>query len=154
MSYLREVGMLKCQFKRLKISHISRGKNNHANFLATLVSSMEDPLSRMVTVELLPFSNLTPSDKNLVLSIHSSVSWMDPNIVYLRNEILLEDKKKFEWIRCRSPWYWVSEEGKLYKRSYSGPYLLCVHPKAVDTLLEKLHEGICEGNTKGRLLAH
>ena len=36
MSHLREVGMLKCRFKRLEISHISRGNNCHADSLATL----------------------------------------------------------------------------------------------------------------------
>ena len=83
MSYLREVEKLKCQFKRLEILHISRRNNSHVDSLATLASSVEDPLPRMVTVEILPFSILTPSDKNLMLSIHSSVSWMDPIIAYL-----------------------------------------------------------------------
>ena len=83
MSYLREVEKLKCQFKRLEILHISRRNNSHVDSLATLASSVEDPLPRMVTVEILPFSSLTPSDKNLMLSIHSSVSWMDPIIAYL-----------------------------------------------------------------------
>lgn len=39
-------------------------------------------------------------------------------------------------------------------RSYSGPYLLCVHPEAVEPLLEELHEGICESHTGGRSLVH
>ena len=44
--------------------------------------------------------------------------------------------------------YWLSKEQKLYKRSYSGPYLLCVHPEAVEPLLEELHKGVC-GVTHG-----
>ena len=40
------------------------------------------------------------------------------------------------------------------KRSYSGLYLLCVHPEAVEPLLEELHEGICESLTRGRSLLH
>lgn len=154
MSHLREVGMLKCRFKRLEISHISRGNNCHADSLATLTSSVEYPFPRMVTVELLPFSNLTTFDNNLVLSIHSSVSWMDPIIAYLQNGILPEDKKKSEQIRCRSPQYWVFKEEKLYKRSYSGHYPLCVHLEAIEMLLEELYEGICGSHTRGRLLAH
>ena len=71
ISYLKEVRTLKYQFKKVEISHISRGGNSHANSLATLASSMEDPLSRIVIVELFPFSSQTPSDKGLVLSIHS-----------------------------------------------------------------------------------
>lgn len=39
----------------------------------------------------------------------------------------------------------------MYKQSYFGPYLLCIHPKAVDALLEELHKGISGGHTKGDL---
>ena len=42
----------------------------------------------------------------------------------------------------------------MYKRSYSGPYLFCIHPKVVERLLEELHEGICGSHTGGRSLAH
>ena len=42
----------------------------------------------------------------------------------------------------------------MYKRSHSGPYLLCVHLEAVEPLLEELHEGICKSHTGGRSLAH
>ena len=43
---------------------------------------------------------------------------------------------------------------KLYKRSFSGPYLLCVHPEASESLLEELHEGVCGSHTGGRSLSH
>ena len=48
----------------------------------------------------------------------------------------------------------MSEDKKLYKRSFSGPYLLCVHPDASESLLEELHEGVCESYTEGRSLSH
>ena len=57
-------------------------------------------------------------------------------------------------IRRSAPRYWLSGEQKLYKCSYSGPYLLCVHPEAVEPLLEELHEGICGSHTEGKSLAH
>ena len=50
--------------------------------------------------------------------------------------------------------FWLSEEQKLYKRSFSGPYLLCIHPKAVEPLLEELHKRICGSHTRGRSLSH
>ena len=59
ISYLKEVGILKYQFKKVEMLHISRGGNSHAYSLATLASSMEYPLPRIVTVELLLFSSLT-----------------------------------------------------------------------------------------------
>jgi len=42
----------------------------------------------------------------------------------------------------------------LYKRSFSGPYLLCIHLEASELLLEELHEGICGSHTGGRSLSH
>ena len=42
----------------------------------------------------------------------------------------------------------------MYKRSFSGPYLLCVHPEASESLLEELHEGICGSHMGGRSLSH
>ena len=81
VSYLKEVEILKCQFKKLELSHVSRGGNSHADSLVTLAFTMAGPLRRIVSVELLPFSSLTPSNNGLVLSINSSTSWMDPIVV-------------------------------------------------------------------------
>lgn len=73
ISYLKKVGVLKHQFKKVEFSHISRGSNS-AESLATLASSMADPLPRIVSVELLSFSSLTHSNGGLVLSIHPFTS--------------------------------------------------------------------------------
>ena len=105
ISYLKKIGVLKCQFKEMEILQISRGGNSHTDSLATLAFSVTDPLSRIVSVELLPLSSVIPSGKNLILSIQPSVSWMDPIIAYLRNGTLPEDRKEAKRIRCRSPWY-------------------------------------------------
>lgn len=79
---------------------------------------------------------------------------MDPILPYLRDGILPKDKKEFEKIRRSSPWYLVFEEGKLYKRSYSGPYILFVHLEAVEALLEEFYEGIYGSHTGRRSLVH
>ena len=52
ISYLKEVKIPKCQFKKMEILHISRGNNSHVDSLATLASSMADPLPRIASVEL------------------------------------------------------------------------------------------------------
>ena len=76
---------------------------------------------------------------------------MDPLVTFLKQGLLPEDKGEVEKV---PPRYWLSEEQKLYKRSYTGPYLLCVHPEAMRLLLEELQEGICGSHTRGRSLAH
>ena len=63
---------------------------------------------------------------------------MDPIIQYLSKDVLLEDKSEAEKIRRKTPQFWLSEDQKLYKRSFSGPYLLYIHFEALELLLEEL----------------
>ena len=79
---------------------------------------------------------------------------MDSIIQFLKEDILLEKRIETNKIRRRATRYWLSKNQKLYKRSFSGPYLLCVHPELTESLLEELHEGICGSHTGGRSLAH
>ena len=74
-------------------------------------------------------------------------NWMDPIVTFLKDDILPEGKLEAEKIRRNATRFWLSEDHKLYKRSYSGLYLLCVHPEASELLLEELHEGICRSHT-------
>ena len=57
-------------------------------------------------------------------------------------------------IKQKAPRFWVSKERLLYRRSFTGPYLLCVHPDRVKDFLFEVHEGICGSHTRGRSLAH
>ena len=79
---------------------------------------------------------------------------MDPIIQFLSKDVLPEDKSKAEKIRRKAPRLWLSEDQKLYKRSFSGPYLLCIHSEVSKLLLEELHEGICESHIGERSIAH
>ena len=74
--------------------------------------------------------------------------------MFLKNGILPEDKTEVEKVRRKALRFWLSKDQKLYKRSYSGPYLLCIHPEVVEILLKELHEEICGSHTGGRSLAH
>ena len=79
---------------------------------------------------------------------------MDPLVLFLKHDTLPEDKNEADKIRRKAYRFWLSEDSKLYKRSFSGPYLLCVHPDATEFILEELHEGICGSHTGGRSLSH
>ena len=78
---------------------------------------------------------------------------MDPILLFLERDILPAEKSEAEKIRRKAPRFWLSEDKKLYKRSFSGPYLLYVHPEASESLLEELHEGICRSHTRRRSLS-
>ena len=79
---------------------------------------------------------------------------MDPIVSFLKDDTLLEEKSEAEKIQRKAPRFWLSEDHKLYKHSYSRPYLLCIHLEVPKLLLEELHEGICGSHTGGRSLSH
>ena len=72
---------------------------------------------------------------------------MDPLILFLKDDILPKAKIEADKI-------WRKASQKLYKRSFFGPYLLCVHLKTLELILEELHEGIYGSHTRGRSLSH
>ena len=79
---------------------------------------------------------------------------MDLIIQFLSKDILLKEKSEAKKVHRKAPQFWLSKDQKLYKRSFSGPYLLCIHPEASELLLEELHEGICGSHTRGKSIAH
>ena len=79
---------------------------------------------------------------------------MNSIIQFLKEDTLPKERIEVDKVRRKATRFWLSENHKLYKRSFSRPYLLCVHPKMIETLLEELHEGICGSHTGGRSLAH
>ena len=79
---------------------------------------------------------------------------MDSIIQFLREDTLPEERIEADKIRKNATRFWLSKNQKLYKRSFSGHYLLCIHPEMTESLLEELHEGIYGSHTGGRSLAH
>ena len=98
-----------------------------------------------------------PTEVREVAQIHQIrvvPSWMDSIIRFLREDILPEEKIEADKIRRKATNYWLSKDHKLYKHSFSGPYLLCVCPELTESLLEELHKGIYGSHTGGRSLAY
>ena len=79
---------------------------------------------------------------------------MDSVIQFLREDTLLEERIEVDKVRRKATRFWLSKNQKVYKRSFSGPYLLCVHPEMTESLLEELHEETCISHTVGRSLEH
>ena len=134
--------------------YVSRSGNTHADSLATLATSSKQGLPQIILIEDLYKADVIKKDMVRIHQVRVSLSWMDPLVSFLKDDVLPEEKLEAEKIRKKAPQFWLSEDHKLYKRSYSGPYLLCVHPEASELLLEELHEGVCGSHTGGRLLAH
>ena len=112
------------------MSHVPRGGNTHANSLATLATSLAQDLPRVILVEDLCTLTSLHKDMPRIHQINLGPSWMDPISLYLKRDILPEEKSEAEKVRKKAPQFWLSKDRKLYKRSFSGPYLLCVHLEA------------------------
>ena len=74
-----------------------------------------------------------------VHQIRVGPSWMDSVLLFLKEDVLPKNKSEADKVRRKAHWFWLSEDQKLYKRSFFGPYLLCIHPEVVELLLEELH---------------
>ena len=49
---------------------------------------------------------------------------MDPIISFLKDDILHEEKSEAVKVHRKANRFWLSEDQKLYKYSFFGPYLL------------------------------
>ena len=152
--YLTRVKYLQKNFESFDLQHIPRSGNTHADSLATLATSLDQSLPRMILVEDLGKPTGERGKMIYVPHVRVGPTWMDPIIQFLSKDVLPEDKSDVEKIRRKAPRFWLSEDQKLYKRSFLELYLLCIHPEVLELLLEELHEGICGSHTRGRSLAH
>ena len=152
--YLSQVKHLQSRFESFSLLYIPRNGNTHADSLATLATSSVRSLPWVILIEDL----CKPTEvRGKVVHVHQvrvGPSWMDPIILFLSKDILPEDKSEADKVRRKAPRFWLFEDQKLYKRSFFGPYLLCIHLEASELLLEELHEGICGSHTGGRSLSH
>ena len=151
--YLNQVKCLQSKFDSFDLLHVPRSGNAHVDSLAMLATSSAQDLPRVILVEDLYKPSKT-GETVQINQIRARPSWMDSIIRFLKEDILPEEKIEADKIRRKATSYWLSEDHKLYRRSFSGPYLLCVLPELTESLLEELHEGICGSHTGGKSLAH
>ena len=142
--YLDQVRSIREKFEVFDLSHVLRSGNTHADSLATLATSSAQDLPRAVLVEDLYTQALAHQGAPQIHQITLGPSWMDSILLFLEKDVLPEEKSEADKVRRKAPRFWLSDDRKLYKRSASGPYLLCVHLEASELLLEELHEGFVE----------
>jgi hypothetical protein len=109
VAYLTEARRLLVEFKHVQVEHISRDLNGHADTLASLASAIAPELRRIISVGVQNLPNVGRQINNGVCSIDQSISLMSPIFAYLKNDVLLEDRKEANRIRRIAPRYWVSK---------------------------------------------
>ena len=151
--YLSQVKCLQSKFDSFDLLHVPRSGNVHTDSLAMLATSSAQDLPRVILIEDL-YKPTETRETTQIHQIRAGPSWMDSIIRFLREDILPEERIQADKVRRKATSYWLSEDHKLYKRSFLGPYLLCVHLELTKSLLEELHDRICGSHTGGRSLAY
>ena len=105
--YLTRVKYLQKNFESFDLQHIPKSGNTHADSLATLATSSDQSLPRMILVEDMGKPIGERGKMIYVPHVRVRPSWMDPIIQFLSKDVLLEDKSDAEKIRWKAPWFWL-----------------------------------------------
>ncbi|KAL5552836.1 hypothetical protein UlMin_040237 [Ulmus minor] len=150
-SYLEKAKEAMNQFDTVTIIQVPRAENTNADALAHLATGLEERLLKTVPIEILEAPSIDKPEQ--VGSIVIRPCWMDPIISFLRDGTLPADKFKARRLRFRSARYFL-DKGKLYKKGFSSPRLLCLDEDRGKFTLEEVHVGVCGNHSSGRTLAH
>ena len=147
--YLSQVKCLQLGFDSFDLLHISKNGNTHVDSLAMLATSSTQNLPQVILIENLYKPTEIRRETTRIHQIRAGPSWMDSIIQFLKEDTLPEERTEADKVQRKATRFWLSENQKLYKRSFLGPYMLCIHPEMTESLLEELHEGICGSHTGG-----
>ncbi|KAL5567724.1 hypothetical protein UlMin_024299 [Ulmus minor] len=150
-SYLEKAKEVMNQFDTVTIIQIPRAKNTNADALARLATGLEERLLKTVPIEILEVPSIDKPEQ--VGSIVVRPCWMDPIISFLLDGTLPADKFEARRLRFRSARYFL-DKGKLYKKGFSSPSLLCLDEDRGKFTLEEVHADVCGNHSSGRTLAH
>ena len=130
-TYMRLAHKLFREFMSAYIERFPRTSNSHVDALATLASTVDSSLKRTIEVEYLPRPSIeTDQGCHVIFDVETDlgVSWMDPIVRYLKDGTLPKDSGEAYQVKVQVSCYWLSPNRRLFRRSFSGPYLRCVHP--------------------------
>ena len=119
---------MQSDFDLFSLSHVSKSGNTYANSLATLATTSVGSLPRIILVEHLDRANKVAKGMVHIHKVRVGPRWMDPIVRFLKDDILPEEKLEAEKIRRNAPRFWLFEDHKLYKCSYSGAIFTVYSP--------------------------
>ncbi|KAL5570324.1 hypothetical protein UlMin_026899 [Ulmus minor] len=122
-SYLEKVKEAMNQFDTVTIIQVPRAKNANVNALAHLATGLKEHLLKTVPIEVLETPSIDKPEQVGFIVIR--LCWIDPIISFLHDETLPKDKFEACRLRYRSARYFL-DKGKLYKKGFSSPSLLCL----------------------------
>jgi len=150
-SYLEKANEAMNQFDTMTIIQVPRAKNENADARARLATSLEEHLLKTVPIEILEAPSINKPEHVGSIVVHPC--WMDPIISFLRDGTLPVDKFEARRLRFKSARYFL-DKGKLYKKGFSSPSLLCLDEDRGKFTLEEVHASVCGNHSSGRTLEH
>ncbi|XP_027936375.1 uncharacterized protein LOC114191403 [Vigna unguiculata] len=158
--YLDVVHTLAAHFRSFKLIHVPREQNSRADLLSKLASFSRPGRQRSVIRETLVTPRVSEVESDVQVCAlgvmatgqEQSGSWMTPYIVYLADGHLPEDQAVAQVIKKNAARYTLID-GKLFRRSFSRPLLICVASEVGRRLITELHEGTCGSHVGGRALS-
>jgi len=90
--------------------HIHRSGNTHIDSLATIATSLAQDLPWVILVEDLCKPTVVRKDMVQIHQIRVGPSWMDPIVLFLKEDILPEEKSEAEKVQRKAPQFWLSED--------------------------------------------
>ncbi|XP_060960838.1 uncharacterized protein LOC133031370 [Cannabis sativa] len=134
------------RFTKFTINQVPRIENNHADALANLSSSIQIKDGVTIPVVIMQWPATWKPNKD-VICLNEQENWMTPIMQYLEDGTLPHDKNESRKLRAKAARFTLYN-GKLYRRSFSGPLLRCLLPAESNYILQEQHQGEC-GNHSG-----
>ena len=101
--YLNQVRHLQSRFESFNLLYILRSGNTHIDFLATLATSSTQGLPWVILVEDLCKPTKMKREMVRIHQIRVRPSWMDSIVIFLREDILPEEKSEADKVRIKAP---------------------------------------------------
>ena len=108
--YLSQVRHLQSHFDSFSLLHVSISGNTHVDYLAMITTSSMQNLPQVVLVEDLCKPTEVRGGAIHIHQVRVGLSWMDPLVLFLKEEILPKDKSEADKVPRKTPWFWLSED--------------------------------------------
>ena len=117
--YLSQVRHLQSRFESFNLSQVPRSRITHADSLTTLATFSTQSLPWMILVEDLCKPTELRGNVVYVHQIRAGPNWMNFIVLFLKEDVLPENKSEADKVRRKAPQFWLFDDQKLYKRSFS-----------------------------------
>lgn len=128
VAYLELVNQLRSEFEKYKVIQAPRELNTYTDMFVNLDSSTELSLKKTIPASFLESPCIDNSALIDLFDIDSDNTFMTPIICYIQHGELTTDKQQARKLKIHSARYSIIGD-KLYKHSFSGPYLRCLRPE-------------------------